>query len=77
MAPGLLADLNVIDLEALECVTPPEIVADLPAGGRRLLQAARGYRWTVKRGAVTFDDGTPTGELPGQLVRGAEPAPVG
>ncbi len=75
VAPGLLADLNVIDLAALECA-PPEIVADLPAGGRRLLQAARGYRWTVKRGTVTFDDGTPTGQLPGQLVRGAQPAPI-
>ncbi len=76
VAPGLLADLNVVDLDALECA-PPEITADLPAGGRRLLQAARGYRWTVKRGTVTFDDGTPTGELPGQLVRGAQPGPVG
>jgi N-acyl-D-aspartate/D-glutamate deacylase len=76
VAPGLLADLNVIDLAALEC-EPPEIVADLPAGGRRLLQAARGYRWTVKRGAVTFENGVPTGELPGQLVRGSQPAPVG
>ena len=76
VAPGMLADLNVIDLAALECA-PPEIVADLPAGGRRLLQAARGYRWTVKRGVVTFENGVPTGELPGQLVRGSQPAPVG
>ena len=75
VAPGLLADLNVIDLAHLECA-PPEITADLPAGGRRLLQAARGYRWTVKRGTVTFDDGTPTGELPGQLVRGAQAGPA-
>jgi N-acyl-D-aspartate/D-glutamate deacylase len=76
VAPGMLADLNVIDLDALECA-PPEIVTDLPAGGRRLLQAARGYRWTVKRGVVTFENGVPTGELPGQLVRGSQPAPVG
>ena len=75
VAPGMLADLNVIDLQGLECA-PPEITADLPAGGRRLLQEARGYRWTVKRGAVTFEDGTPTGELPGRLVRGARPAPA-
>jgi N-acyl-D-aspartate/D-glutamate deacylase len=75
VAPGLLADLNVIDLEGLACGLP-EIVADLPAGGRRLLQEARGYRWTVKRGAVTFEEGVPTGELPGRLVRGAQPAPV-
>jgi N-acyl-D-aspartate/D-glutamate deacylase len=71
VAPGLLADLNVIDLENLEC-SSPEIAADLPAGGRRLLQSARGYKWTIKRGAVTFDDGVPTGELPGTLIRGAQ-----
>jgi N-acyl-D-aspartate/D-glutamate deacylase len=74
VAPGMLADLNVIDLAGLECA-PPEITADLPAGGRRLLQAARGYRWTVKRGAVTFEDGVPTGARPGLLVRGSQPAP--
>jgi len=74
VAPGLLADLNIIDLENLECA-PPEIVADLPAGGRRLLQAARGYRRTIKRGSVTFEDGFPTGELPGKLIRGAQADP--
>ena len=71
LAPGYLADLNVIDLDSLGCA-PPEITADLPAGGRRLLQAARGYRWTVKRGKVTFDNGEHTGDLPGKLVRGAQ-----
>ena len=34
------------------------------------MQDAAGYRWTIKRGAVTFDDGEPTGELPGSLLRG-------
>jgi N-acyl-D-aspartate/D-glutamate deacylase len=72
VAPGLLADLNVIDLENLECA-PPEIATDLPAGGRRLLQAAKGYTWTIKRGAVTFEDGIATGQLPGRLVRGTQP----
>jgi N-acyl-D-aspartate/D-glutamate deacylase len=76
VAPGYLADLNVIDLDALEC-SPPEITADLPAGGRRLLQAATGYRWTMKRGAVTFEDGVHTGELPGTLLRGEQPQPAG
>ena len=71
VAPGFLADLNVIDLEHLEC-SSPEIATDLPAGGRRLLQSARGYRWTIKGGEVTFDDGTPTGALPGSLIRGAQ-----
>lgn len=74
VTPGYLADLNIIDLAGLECA-PPEIVTDLPAGGRRLLQAAKGYRWTFKRGAMTFEDGTHTGELPGTLVRGAQSAP--
>lgn len=74
VAPGLLADLNIIDFENLECA-PPEIVADLPAGGRRLLQAAKGYRRTIKRGSVTFEDGFPTGELPGKLIRGAQADP--
>lgn len=71
VAPGYLGDLNVIDLDELGCL-PPEIVADLPAGGRRLLQGASGYRWTIKRGSVIADGGTPTGELPGRLVRGAQ-----
>ena len=75
VGPGYLADLNVIDLDRLECA-PPEIAADLPAGGRRLLQEATGYRWTLKRGAVTFEDGVHTGELPGELVRGVRSEPT-
>ncbi len=74
LAPGYVADLNVIDLDDLAC-HPPAIVHDLPAGGRRLMQTAAGYRATVKSGAVTFVDGEHTGELPGTLLRGAQPAP--
>jgi N-acyl-D-aspartate/D-glutamate deacylase len=70
VAPGLLADLNVMDFEGLACA-PPRIVTDLPANGRRLLQSANGYRYTLKRGSVTFEDGVATGELPGRLLRGA------
>jgi N-acyl-D-aspartate/D-glutamate deacylase len=75
VAPGMLGDLNVIDLENLECA-PPGIVTDLPAGGRRFLQASTGYRYTVKRGAVTFEDGVATGQLPGRLLRGVQPGPA-
>ncbi|MCU1364358.1 MAG: N-acyl-D-aspartate/D-glutamate deacylase [Acidimicrobiaceae bacterium] len=71
VAPGLLADLNVIDIDGLACETP-RIETDLPAGGRRLLQSARGYLYTIKRGVVTFEAGGATGELPGTLVRGAQ-----
>ena len=71
LAPGYLADLNVIALDELS-LSPPAIVADLPAGGTRLLQQARGYRWTVKAGVVTFENGRWTGETPGGLLRGEQ-----
>jgi N-acyl-D-amino-acid deacylase len=70
VAPGMLADLNVIDLDGI-AVRPPHLVADLPAGGTRLLQSASGYDATVKRGAVVAAGGELTGERPGRLVRGA------
>jgi N-acyl-D-amino-acid deacylase len=75
VAPGYVADLNVIDLDVLGC-RPPHIVHDLPAGGRRLTQEAIGYRWTIKGGVPTFADGVHTGELPGGLLRGTTPAPA-
>jgi N-acyl-D-aspartate/D-glutamate deacylase len=71
VAPGLLADLNIIDVDGLHCESP-RIASDLPAGGRRLLQSARGYRYTIKRGLATFEDGVATGQLPGKLLRGAQ-----
>jgi N-acyl-D-amino-acid deacylase len=70
LEPGALGDLNLIDYDALS-LQRPYVAADLPAGGRRLLQRAEGYRATIKKGAVTFEDGEPTGEQPGRLVRGA------
>jgi N-acyl-D-amino-acid deacylase len=72
---GLLADINVIDFEALRLFRP-EAVYDLPAGGRRLVQRAEGYRYTVKSGQVTFEDGEHTGALPGSLVRGGREAVI-
>ncbi|MEN9804422.1 MAG: hypothetical protein RIS41_1269 [Actinomycetota bacterium] len=74
VAPGYLADLNVIDMNSL-AAAPPRIVHDLPAGGRRLMQTASGYAHTIKRGVVTFTDGQHSGDLPGRLVRGAQPSP--
>jgi N-acyl-D-aspartate/D-glutamate deacylase len=65
---GMLADINVIDYDGLR-LSPPEVVADLPAGGTRIVQRAQGYVATVKRGIVTYRDGRPTGALPGVLVR--------
>jgi N-acyl-D-aspartate/D-glutamate deacylase len=75
LAPGYVADVNVIDLDRLT-LGAPRVVYDLPAGGRRLRQDAEGYEVTVKRGVVTYRDGEPTGALPGGLVRGAQLAPA-
>ncbi|MFN0092102.1 MAG: N-acyl-D-amino-acid deacylase family protein [Acidimicrobiales bacterium] len=75
LAVGCLADVNVIDFDRL-ALRPPEMVHDLPAGGKRLMQKAEGYRYTIKRGQVTFVDGVATGVLPGQVVRGAQAAPT-
>jgi N-acyl-D-aspartate/D-glutamate deacylase len=74
LAPGMKADVNLVDFDHVG-VHHPEIVHDLPAGGKRLIQKARGYRATVQSGVVTFEDGESTGELPGKLVRGPQPAP--
>ena len=71
LAPGLLADLNVIDLESLQ-LNLPTVAFDLPAGGRRLLQTASGYDCTIKSGRVTFQGGVATGEFPGRVIRGPQ-----
>jgi N-acyl-D-aspartate/D-glutamate deacylase len=71
VAPGRKADLNVIDWEKLELALP-ELVFDLPAGARRLVQRARGYEATLVAGQLTFLHGEHTGALPGRLLRGPQ-----
>lgn len=71
LAPGYKADINVIDLERLR-LHPPEVAHDLPGGGRRLVQRAQGYAATIVSGSVVYRDGTPTGALPGRLIRGPQ-----
>ena len=75
LEPGMLADMNVIDFDGLR-IHPPEMVYDLPAGGKRLVQKIDGYRYTIKSGQVTFEEGEPTGALPGKLLRGPQPSPA-
>ena len=75
LKPGLLADINIIDFEGLE-LHRPIAVDDLPAGGRRLVQRPEGYRYTIKSGQVTFENGEHTGALPGGLVRGGREAVI-
>ncbi|MEO0462076.1 MAG: D-aminoacylase [Pseudomonadota bacterium] len=73
IAPGYLADINIIDLEALK-LGRPWLAFDLPAGGKRLLQKADGYVATIKGGEVTFENGKWTGATPGGLIRGPQRA---
>lgn len=75
IAPGYLADINVIDFDALK-LGKPWLAFDLPAGGKRLLQKADGYVATIKSGQVTFRDGVYQGAHPGKLIRGPQAAPA-
>jgi len=68
IAPGMKADMNVIDYDRLHLHAPRPIY-DLPAGGRRMTQAADGYVATIVSGYVTYQNGAATDELPGRLVR--------
>jgi N-acyl-D-aspartate/D-glutamate deacylase len=71
IAPGLKADLNVIDHARLT-LRAPHVVYDLPAGGRRLMQRAEGYVATVLSGQIVSQNGVSTGQLPGRLLRGGQ-----
>jgi len=73
LKPGYIADINVIDYDALK-VLPPEYVRDLPSGYGRLTQKAEGYVATIKTGVIISENGVDTGERPGRVVRGGQTA---
>ncbi len=68
LAPGLKADVNVIDFDGLR-LHHPEMIYDLPAGGRRLVQTVDGYDMTLVSGVPVMEKGVDTGARPGRLVR--------
>jgi N-acyl-D-aspartate/D-glutamate deacylase len=68
VAPGMRADLNVIDFDRLK-LKVPAVSYDLPAGGARMTQASEGYLATMVNGVVTRRDDADTGERPGRLLR--------
>ena len=70
VAPGMRADLNILDLDRLQLLAP-EQVADLPAGATRLIQRSEGYVETIVAGETVVADGELTDARPGALVRGA------
>ncbi|MDH3680858.1 MAG: amidohydrolase family protein [Acidimicrobiia bacterium] len=69
IAAGYKADLNIIDYDRL-ALGDPEMVYDLPAGGKRIIQRAEGYVATICSGEITYAEGEHTGALPGRLIRG-------
>lgn len=71
IAPGMKADMNIIDFAKLGAGNP-QMAFDLPAGGKRLLQPATGYVATIVSGEIVYRDGRATGALPGKLVRGPQ-----
>ena len=68
LKPGLKADINVIDYDNMR-LRRPEVVYDLPAGGKRLVQRTDGFDATIVSGSIVYRDGEPTGALPGRLIR--------
>lgn len=65
---GMKADVNVIDYAGLTLLKP-ELNRDLPAGGKRFMQKAKGYFATIVSGEVVLRDGEITDARPGKLVR--------
>jgi N-acyl-D-aspartate/D-glutamate deacylase len=68
IAPGMKADINVFDLDALT-VHRPDFYTDLPGGARRIMTQVTGYRATLVSGILTRENDKPTGARPGKLVR--------
>jgi N-acyl-D-aspartate/D-glutamate deacylase len=68
LKPGLKADINVLDYDNMR-LRRPEVVYDLPAGGRRLVQRTEGFDATIVSGAIVYRYGEATGALPGRLIR--------
>lgn len=75
LQPGMLADINVIDMDKLK-LGKPWLAFDLPAGGKRLLQKAEGYVATIKSGQITFRNGVMQGPTPGVVLRGPQAEPM-
>ena len=71
IAPGYLADVNLIDFDRLG-IDAPRMAYDLPTGARRLIQRATGYHMTIKSGVPIMENGQETGALPGGLIRGPQ-----
>jgi N-acyl-D-aspartate/D-glutamate deacylase len=68
IAPGMKADINVIDMVNLQ-LGELTMRHDLPGGGARLMQGAAGYVATLNSGVLTRQMDQDTGARPGRLLR--------
>lgn len=68
LVPGMAADIVVFDEHAFGA-GDARVANDLPGGAGRLVTEARGVRYSIVNGEIIFDDGMPTGALPGRLLR--------
>ena len=71
IAPGMRADINVVNYGALQLQTP-EVLYDLPEGGKRILQRTKGFDATMVAGVPVWRHGEATGALPGRLLRSGD-----
>ena len=69
IAAGKRADINILDIEAMQLLEP-KIYDDLPGGGSRIIQDVEGYVGTFVKGVQTRSHREDTGARPGTLVRG-------
>src|SRR5216110_3915132 len=66
---GYAADLVVFDEERIR-PRLPTVEQDLPGGARRLVQKADGIAATIVNGIVAMENGEPTGDCAGQVLKG-------
>lgn len=70
LRPGYAADLAIFNPNTIRAHAP-EWVNDYPAGTKRLMQRSEGMQYTVVNGRIIHEEGRLSGDLPGQILRGA------
>jgi N-acyl-D-amino-acid deacylase len=69
LQPGKAADVVIFDYNTVDSARRAEMRNDLPGGGRRLVMTAQGIEYTIVNGKVLYEQGKPTGDLPGRVLR--------
>jgi N-acyl-D-aspartate/D-glutamate deacylase len=69
LLPGLAADVVIFDYNTIRSAERPEMLNDLPGGGRRLVIRSQGINATIVNGRILYEEGKHSGDLPGQVLR--------